>query len=148
MKNVIQCLSMATLVLTLFACKKDAAAPTKTELLTAQSWKLTAAETTANGTKLDIFATMKACEKDNFETYKTDKTYIEDEGATKCDPTDPQTQQAKWAFSTNETKLEKIVTESGVTITFTLDIVELTADKMVLKFTSGTGTATATYGKK
>ena len=148
MKNVIQLLSIATLVFTLFACKKDTVPPTKTELLTAHAWKITAAEGTINGVKRDLFTTAPACEKDDIETFKTDKTYIGDQGATKCDPTDPQTEQGKWAFSTNETKLDITVIDSGSSFTITYDVLELTADKMVLKFTAGTNSGTTTFGKK
>jgi hypothetical protein len=147
MKNVIKFLSIATLLFTLFACKKDAE-PTKTELLTAHAWKTTAAEATINGVKSNLYASYEACEKDDFTTFKTDKTFISDEGATKCDPADPQTEQAKWTFLTNETKLEITVTDSGSTATITYDIVELTADKIILKFTLGTSSGTVTYGKK
>jgi Lipocalin-like domain len=148
MKNVIQCLSVVALAFTLFACKKDAATPTKTELLTAHAWKITASEATLNGVKQDIFAQMSTCERDNFETFKTDKTFVSDEGATKCDPSDPQTAQGKWTFLTNDTKLELTVTDGGSSYTITYDIGELTADKLVLKFTAGTNSGTATYGKK
>ena len=148
MKNVIKCLFMATLVFSLFACKKDAVPPTKTELLTAHSWKITAIETTINGIKRDIFTNSPACEKDDFETYKTDKTLISDDGATKCDPTNPQTQQAKWALLSNETKLEVSIVESGTPISFIYDIVELTADKMVLTITLSGVSGTTTLGKK
>jgi Lipocalin-like domain len=148
MKKFIQILSVATLVFTLFACKKDAVAPTKTELLTAQSWKVTASEATTNGVKKDIFASFPACEKDDFITFKADKAYIEDQGTTKCDPADPQTEQGKWALTNNDTKVELSSTDSGVTITIAYDIVELTADKLVLQFTFGGTTGIVTHSKK
>jgi hypothetical protein len=31
--------------------------------------------------------------------------YITDEGATKCDPMDPQTSTANWSFNANQTKV-------------------------------------------
>jgi hypothetical protein len=95
---------------------------TKTEMLTAKKWKLVGL--TVGGA--DFYSQFDDCDKDDTFEYKTDGTYIEDEGATKCDPSDPQViTTATWKFTDNETKLEA----DGVTAT----IKELTATKMVLE---------------
>jgi len=98
------------------SCKKDkdnnGAAKTKTELLTTGNWKRTALISNpaydwyADGTfATDILSVIKPCEKDNIDTYKTNGVFETNEGATKCDPSDPQTWTATWIFADNETKL-------------------------------------------
>ena len=54
-----------------------------------------------NGLGLGLYA----CQRDNFERYETNGTHTVDEGATKCDPTDPQTETGTWAFYDSATKL-------------------------------------------
>ncbi len=112
----------------LSSCKKDEAAADNTALITTGKWKLTA-ETTAG---VNTFSSYDACEKDNTQAFATDGKMTIDEGATKCDPTDPQTTVITWAFSGTEKK-KIILTESGVAITF--DIVELTATTLKWSYT-------------
>jgi len=99
------------------SCKKDKdnnsiTAKTKTELLTTGSWKRTALISSpaydwyGNGVfDTDILNIMMPCEKDNTDTYKTNGIFETNEGATKCDPSDPQTWTLTWTFADNETKL-------------------------------------------
>jgi predicted HNH restriction endonuclease len=76
---------------------------TRTEIITSKNWKLTA--NTLNGQ--DRFSIKKDCVKDDIFQFKTDGSYIRDEGATKCDPSDPQIIiSSTWKFLDNETKLE------------------------------------------
>jgi hypothetical protein len=103
--------------LTVSSCKKEdekTTTPTKskTELLTAKAWKMTAMTINPGITPVpggptitDLFSFLDACEKDNTEKYNTGGTGVTDEGATKCDPADPQTVNFTWAFASNETKL-------------------------------------------
>src|SRR4030095_5049757 len=77
---------------TLSSCNKDDNydnnnPKSKTELLTAGSWKRTALTSNpaygwnANGTSsTDVLSIMFACEKDNFDTYKTNGVMETDEG--------------------------------------------------------------------
>jgi len=94
---------------TLFSCKKD---PTKsrTELLTTGTWKRAALTSNPaydwynNGTSnTDILSYMWPCEKDDFETYRTNGMLEINEGPTKCDPAADQTWSLTWAFIKNET---------------------------------------------
>lgn len=101
--------------ITAASCKKqvsDSKQKTKTELLTAGSWKKTAL--TSNPAydwygdgdyTTDILSVMKVCEANDFETYRSDGTGNVDEGPTRCDQSDPQTWPFTWAFADNETKL-------------------------------------------
>lgn len=130
--------AVAVLALTFTSCKKDeenptpspAPAPTKTQLLTAKSWKMASMKV---GT-MDYFGFLPACQKDDFLTFKTNMTVVDDDGATKCDPADPQTETSGWSFINNETA---ILSES----TDTLKIIKLTADtlKVETKFENDEG---------
>ena len=125
----IRILSLALLGLLFFtACQKDdPPPPTKTELIS-RDWKITAmtAVFPAPIGTVDVFAQLETCEKDNITKVKADGTYTVDEGATKCDPADPQiVETGNWSFTNNETKLT-IMGE-------TFDIVSLSATSLVLK---------------
>jgi hypothetical protein len=49
---------------------------------------------------------VKECDKDNLMYLNADSTVLQDEGPTKCDPNDPQSEDGgKWNFMENETKL-------------------------------------------
>ncbi len=104
-------------VLIAASCKKDKdnntnTAKTKTELITSGAWKRTALTSNpaydwnANGVfDTNILNTMFSCEKDNFDTYKTNGIMETNEGASKCNPSDPQTWTATWTWTNNETKI-------------------------------------------
>lgn len=120
MKRKIQIIALLLLLtgatITL-SCNKDEdkntnTAKTKTELLTAAPWKRTALISTpaydwnADGTfATDILTTMWPCEKDNLDIYKANGIFETNEGATKCNPSDPQSWTVTWVFAVNETKL-------------------------------------------
>ncbi len=130
----------------LTSCKKeDTASPTtsspatKTDHLTGKSWILKSAKLSptfsqAGVTIDDLFKTMEACDKDNIISFKTDKTYVTDEGAIKCDPKNPQTETGTWTFIDNETKIQTVqgkktttmnlisVSSTSLVVTYTLDI--------------------------
>ena len=63
---------------------------------------------------------MPACEKDNTLRF-TSNTYTFDEGSTKCDEDDPQTETGTWKFIDNETK---IVSDGDTT-----NVVEISSSK-------------------
>jgi len=113
--KLIVLLLMISVITPTLSCKKEKdenSFKTKTELITTGSWKRTALVSTpaydwnADGTfDTNILNTMFPCEKDNFETYQTNGMVVTDEGATKCNSSDPQTWSVTWAFGDNETKL-------------------------------------------
>ena len=103
------------LCLALGACQKsgeddDEQPPTKTEMLTSGSWKITAvdADTLGDGTfEIDVYNLLiEACDKDDFFVFKTNGNLDLDEGPSKCDDTDPQVSTTSWRLLENETKLE------------------------------------------
>jgi Tfp pilus assembly protein PilV len=113
-------IKLTTLVLAIVSaivtssCNKDddETQKTKTELLTAGSWKRTALisnpayDWNGNGmASTDVLSIMFPCEKDNFDTYKTNGVMTTDEGATKCSSTDPQTWDTTWELIDNESKI-------------------------------------------
>lgn len=105
MKNRYTLLLSILALITLFSSCKKEDSKSKTELLTAGAWKIKANYGIVGSTKTDLMLTMEACEKDNTFTFKTDNTVVYDEGATKCDDDDAQTDNGTWSFTENETKL-------------------------------------------
>ncbi|MCX6318859.1 MAG: lipocalin family protein [Bacteroidetes bacterium] len=96
---------MAVCTLLIISCGKDdpdpAPAKTKTELITTGSWRFSSAS--VGGT--DVSAFFQVCQKDNVVTFAAAGTGTLDEGATKCNAGDPQTQNFTWNFASNETQL-------------------------------------------
>jgi len=93
-------------LLTFTACKKDEDSPkTAKDYLTAGFWKMTAGTIDPGidfgGTVItDFYAFLDACEKDDLTRFNADGTITDDEGATKCDPDDPQTTtDGSWVLS-------------------------------------------------
>ena len=111
-------------------------AKTKTELITSGSWMVS--DMLINGTS--FLALMEPCEKDNFMTFKTNGTYITDEGATKCDAADPQTTTDNWSFSSDEKKIT-IDGDLG-------DLVTLNETDMVVSMQDSIGVITLKLKKK
>ena len=86
------------------SCKKHSTAPaqkTKTELITQASWKFDNAKVGGN----DVSAFLQTCQKDNILYFSANGTGTVDEGATKCNSGDPQTNPFTWSFLSNETML-------------------------------------------
>ena len=134
-------------IVTTFSCKKDEdndSPKTKTELLTAGNWFYTscivspAYDYYGNGNAVtDIFAIMQACEKDDFETFKTNGVWEYNQGPTKCDQSDPQILFSEpWSFAGNETKV--IVGGDECTI------LELTSTTLKLRYSFVDGGVTFT----
>jgi hypothetical protein len=100
---------LASLLL-LGACKKEPEpAPSKTELLTAHRWRLTAhtATTTVGGvtTTRDNYAAIPACAQDDSFQFQADNTFLVDLGTSRCITTYSQTAFGVWEFLDNETGL-------------------------------------------
>jgi hypothetical protein len=124
---------IAAFVLGIGACKKDAApaAKSKTELLTQSNWKIVKEEyKTGAGAWIDNTSNL-ACEKDNNIVFRTTATFELNEGATKCNPADPQIfGTGTWSFLTSETQLQIVATGSPSSETRSLD--QLDENTMVL----------------
>lgn len=135
----------AVATLSLFSsCKEDEpVTPDNDALLKSGKWKLTGLTEAGVST----YGSLAACEKDNTTTFQSDGKILDDEGATKCDPTDPQTNtDVSWAW-TDATKTKFIMTDNlfGITVTVT----ELTSTKLVLTYSNPVDQTVnvETYGK-
>jgi hypothetical protein len=94
-------------------CKKDDPflphrAATKTDVLTAKSWKVTDIKIADKS----IFRTalVDSCAKDDLTKFNANKSVTFNEGAFKCEESSPQSRTGAWEFTTDETKLK--VTDS------------------------------------
>lgn len=137
------------------ACKddKDDATPaasgqTGSAALTGKDWRMTANTMTISGTgtpldgTTDNYAEMEACEKDNLTRFNDDKTMVEKEGATKCDPGDPDTvSQGTWELMNNNTKL-KITPSAAGSDPQIYDIITLNETTLSGSMTSSSNGAT------
>lgn len=110
---VLKILTFSFILLSAASCKKsDPVSPvapkSKTILLTQTFWKLQSVGIDANKDGVvenDVTSFIQACKLDNTYTFKTDGTGTMDEGAAKCNTTDPQTQAFTWVFKSTETVL-------------------------------------------
>jgi hypothetical protein len=97
-------LAFLSMILVFTACKKDSdnnTPKTNTDLLVQGSWKFDNA--TVGGS--DVSSLIQGCQKDNTLTFAAGGTGTLDEGATKCNSSDPQSSPFTWSFATNETVL-------------------------------------------
>jgi hypothetical protein len=113
-------LAVLLLLIAFYACKKSKTenpAPTKTALITTQSWQYESGgiDQDRNGSidiSLESTGQAQPCLLDNTGAFHTDGTGLADEGATKCSPTVPQTNPFTWSFANTETMLN--ITGSGL----------------------------------
>lgn len=104
-KQLFSILLPALVLISLASCKKDSK-KSNMELITQSAWKLQTVgiDGDKNGT-VDLEDAVDACTKDDLTTFATNGTGTVDEGASKCDPADPQTTSFTWSFANNETEL-------------------------------------------
>lgn len=74
----------------------------------------------------DIFAQLDNCVKDDIIFFQDNNKYVTDEGPTKCNPLDPQTETGTWALSADE----KVITVDGES----WDVLELTKSTLKVKY--------------
>lgn len=113
-------------ILSVTACTKKNetdTSKTKSEWIVAAPWKYSKA--TVLG--IDASSYFAACQKDNVATLRADNTGTLDEGATKCNSSDPQSVSFTWAFTNNETTLQvSTVLFSGGSNEFTVESISST----------------------
>ena len=115
MKNYFKLFSMLALasIFALSSCKKDDDSVSKTpaEYLTAGNWKITGMTINpgidVGGIVItDIYTFVEDCTKDDLIKFNADGTMVEDEGATLCDPDDPQTTtDGTWTLTNDDKTL-------------------------------------------
>jgi hypothetical protein len=147
MKKLSLILSLAALT-SLVACEKEtiekvnpstsaATAQASGDALTSGSWHLTALTGTYNSATgpvtTDVLFTVRPYTRDNQIQYNTDGTYVENEGASKGNPADPQQIAGTWKF--NATRDSLTVTVSQVVRRYA--VAELTPTTLRLTETNG-----------
>lgn len=135
------------MVLLLSACEKEDKQTSRTDLLTNGQWRMTSYtlsppyDLDGDGTAdADGLATFADCDRDDLFIFKKDGTLVLDEGPTKCNPIDPQTENTTWAFVNNET--EVVIDGERATI------VELTASQFRVSVNVGGSTGNITFSKQ
>ena len=132
------------------SCKKNddntPSAPSKTDLLTTKSWQpVTAtASYTVAGQTLTFGGNVDACTADDVLKFNTDKSLVHDEGATKCDPTDPQTEKGNWDMPSDSKLTIKSIPSSNIP-DGTFDIKELTATSLHVTISDNSSGTLTTY---
>jgi lipocalin-like protein len=142
--NLLKLTPAILLIVAFTSCKKDSLS--KTDLLTdPNGWLLTAltidpaiVDPITGAQIANLYAQYNACEKDDIIFFKDNGTIIYDEGATKCDPNDPQTgDDGTWLLSADE----KTITIDGDSWT----ISELSKSNFRISFSEVDSGITYTY---
>lgn len=153
-KTALVALTVMTIAFT--SCQKDKEnKPDNAGLLTEKNWKLSAftidpaIDWFGNGTLVtNIYAQLPACAKDDLTIFNKNGVVNFDEGASKCDPNDPQTTTGTWAFNTDKTIIS--VTTDGSTQSW--KVLELKGDRMMIEYQEVedgiTYTLTGTFAKQ
>lgn len=134
-------IAICTVILLITGCKKDL---TLIEVMQSGKWKVTAQ--TYNGK--DTFNDMEACEKDNLTTFKSDNTYLVDEGATKCDSKDPQTQEEGGYTVSADEKIVTLKTKGVISFSVDLNVVSYEDEQLQLELVDGTDKLVITFTKQ
>jgi hypothetical protein len=119
-------LGMGAVTLLFSACKKSdddsGTGGSRKSTLTSGKWRITASTATIEypapaGTQtMDALKLFPSCQIDNLIGYNSDGTMTIDEGATKCNSSDPQVKTGgSWALLDNDSKLR--LTDNGTTVT-------------------------------
>lgn len=131
MRNVVLSCMVFTVVLS--ACNKHADYIPREELISSKSskgWKTTAILINDE----NIFDIQDDCDRDDIQHFFADGKYEADEGASKCDPDDPQIFfTGTWALIDGDTKFVTIA--DG--IVDTADVIRLTNNNFDIRTTEG-----------
>ncbi|SRR6266496_117085 len=98
------------------ACKKGNDDNSKIQLLTSQEWRIIKSESKVNSDPFtDHYPSLPPCTQDDRYKFNTNNTYVLSEGASKCNPTDPDIiVTGTWHFTQSETKIQIDGTESAI----------------------------------
>jgi hypothetical protein len=122
-------IALAVVVVASFgACKKDETS--NADLLQGKCWKQTKSEVYNATTAKWESEPIEACSADDCTTFSSDNKTTFDEGATKCDPADPQSSTGVWALAADQKTLT--ITAGGFGLSGT--ITEISSSKFVWEY--------------
>ncbi len=131
------------------ACKKSGTSIDAEATLTSGKWQLTDAGVVIPGssTPIDVFSQVPTCLSDNFYTFGANGTLTVDEGASKCNPGDPQTTTGNWKLLDNNTKLQGVDVTGASNATTTVILLDNNTLKLqdTTTYSGATVTAIATF---
>ena len=113
---------------TLNSCGDDDSGQSAIDIITSGIWKVTESRSDIDGDG-DLDDTLENCSRDDEYVFEEDGTLNFDEGATKCDAADPQSDTGNWGLSPDEQTLT--LTVGGFGIPFT--VVSLSSNRMELR---------------
>jgi len=105
---VIKSILLTILLIAFFlSCKKEEDENSSVNLLTRSEWRLSKHEEKINSDPyVDYFPGLPSCSRDDKYSFRKDGSYEVNEGATKCDPSDPQVfLTGTWQFTQNGSKI-------------------------------------------
>ncbi len=96
------------------SCKKDAASKSNSEYLMNGSWKITSENVSysLSGASQTSVIPIDNCQKDDKTNFNSGGVLVNDEGAVKCNSSDPQTTTGTWSLA-SDNKTLTIVDGSG-----------------------------------
>lgn len=124
------------------SCKKsnDTTADAVSMLMN-KNWKLTAGTVSpAFMGHTDFFTLLSACDHDNLMKFMANNVLVYDQGATRCDPLDPQSESGTWSYEATENKIIMAMPD-----TTNFNILELTNTTLRGTNTQVIGGTTYTY---
>lgn len=130
------------------SCKKDSTPKSKTDLLTQSSWQITKRETKTGAGAWVAVPPSLPCSMDDYRTFRTNLSWDDNEGATKCSPSDPQiSNTGSWSFLFNESQLY-LSDVSGASSIFNIEQLDENTLVLSIVYTSGGIIYTGRYTSK
>lgn len=153
MKRIFSVLTVLAVILFTAGCNKSTDSPSGAKaILTSGKWQITGGTVSLSYPGIptitqDVKDIFQSCILDNYTIFKTDGTGTTDEGATKCDPSDPQVKDADghWALQDNDTKLVLNDPASGITVTCNILQLNDAGMKLQATITNQGATSNTTY---
>lgn len=132
----------------------------RTQLLAGTKWRITAiiAASSFAGQTItrDAYASVGSCKRDDYLKFETNLTLTQDEGATRCSTSSPQSKQGTWSFNTAETEITTVdpsIAVGSLGRTVVAEVLQLTSTALQVRTTNTQtqggitviSTATTTY---
>jgi hypothetical protein len=146
--KTIAAIMLSSIIAINFSCTKTPASITDTAtLLQNKNWKITALTISPayfgitdvlNGLYFD-------CEKDDLYQFNSNGNFVLDNGATKCAPTDPQTQSGSWNYNSSNKNLHFEITAAGIMHDMSISSINESSFTGITKDTLSDGAHTSTW---